>query len=383
MLRKLHVPNPTLGVGEALTALARPLPVEAAERACERILGEPHAVLFASARAALAAAAASVAGGRTVTLPAYTCIAVPNAMRSAGVGYRFVDVGADGLVTREAWDGADVALVQDTYGFAAEQPAGVTVIRDCAHRVDLLSSDGVAVAVTSFEHSKWLSAGRGGLAVTADAGLAAELRRHRDERAGAAAGALRHGLSTLALLLLGRVLFSGRHPRARQALAIAGDLLSPDAVAGQSGDELHGQGVGAGMLGPPSAAAARMIVGQLSRAGAVAAGRAHVAAIYDTAAGVRRAPVPLVRYPMLVDDVGAFERALAAAGWDAEGRWFDAPLHPRSAGPASFGYRHGSAPRAEALAAHVVNLPTHPLVSDEDARALIAAALGCGARPLT
>jgi dTDP-4-amino-4,6-dideoxygalactose transaminase len=383
-LRKLNVPSPTLGVLETLAALARPLELERAERACAALAGEPHAVLFASARGALAAAAACVAEGREVTLPAYTCIAVANGMRSAGVPYGFVDVAEDGTVAAEAWAGAQVALAQDTYGFPAALPAGPAVIRDCAHRADLLRADGVAVAVTSFEHSKWLSAGRGGLAVTRDAELAARMRAWRDRvpRPGHAAR-LRHGLSTLVLLLLGRLLFAGRLPRAQRALAIAADVLAPSAIAGQSIDELGGQGVEPAMLGAPNGTVCRLAVSQLRRSSEVGAHRAGIVALYDSAAGVEREPLPLVRYPLRVADVGAFERAIAAAGYDAEGRWFDAPLHPRASAPEAFGYRWGSAPTAEALADHVVNLPTHTLLSAEDARALIGAALAAGARPLT
>ena len=267
-LRKLNVPSPTLGVGEAAGALLRPLALERAERACAELAGEPHAVLFASARGALAAAAACVAGGREVTLPAYTCIAVANGMRSAGVPYGFVDVAEDGTVPVERWEGAQVALVQDTYGFPAAAPEGAVAIRDCAHRADLLHADGVAVAVTSFEHSKWLSAGRGGLAVTRDAALAERMREWRDRvpQPGHRAR-LRHGLSTLVLLLLGRLLFAGRLPRAQQALAIAADVLAPSAIAGQSIDELGGQGVGPGLLGAPNGTVCRLVVSQLRRSG--------------------------------------------------------------------------------------------------------------------
>jgi dTDP-4-amino-4,6-dideoxygalactose transaminase len=381
--RKLNVPSPTLGIREAAGALLRPLALEFAERGCAELAGAPHAVLFASARGALAAAAACVAEGREVTLPAYTCIAVANGMRSAGVPYGFVDVAEDGTVPVERWEGAQVALVQDTYGFPAAVPEGVVAIRDCAHRADLLRADGVAVAVTSFEHSKWLSAGRGGLAVTRDAALAERMRAWRDRtpRPGDAAR-LRHGLSTLLLLLLGRLLFAGRLPRAQQALAIAADVLAPSAIAGQSIDELGGQGVGPELLGAPNGTVCRLVVSQLRRSGEVGAHRAGIVALYDSAAGIEREPLPLVRYPLRVDDVGAFERALAAAGYDAEGRWFDAPLHPGASDPAAFGYRWGSAPTAEALAEHVVNLPTHTLLSADDARALITAALGAGARPV-
>lgn len=384
MLRKLNIPSPTLSIGEALTGLAMPMDLERAERMCERLTGEPHAVLFASARGGLAAAAACMAGGRPVTIPAYTCIAVANAMRSAHVDHRFVDVSSDGTVPAGLWAqaGAQVALVQDTYGFPTDAPHGIPAIRDCAHRADLLQASDVAVAVTSFEHSKWLSSGRGGLAVTRDGDLAGRLRQVRDEHPNTG-GHVRHGLSTLVLLLLGRLLFRGRLPHVAHVLAIAADILAPSAVAGQSIDELAGQGVGPELLGAPNGTACRLIVSQLRHIPRVGAHRKRIVAIYDDALGLHRQALPLVRYPLLVDDVDYFERTLAAAGWDAEGRWFDAPLHPGASQPEAFGYRYGSAPTAEWLAEHVVNLPTHPLLSEGDARRLIAAAIASGVRAVT
>ena len=41
-LRKLNVPSPTLGIGEAAGALLRPLALERAERACAELAGAPR-----------------------------------------------------------------------------------------------------------------------------------------------------------------------------------------------------------------------------------------------------------------------------------------------------------------------------------------------------
>ena len=139
-------------------------------------------MLFASARGALAASVATLAPDGHVGVPAYTCVAVPNAVRSGGGVVRSIDVNGLGQLTQTTPPDLNALIVQDTYGFPATIPRDVVVIRDASHRVDLVRDrSGTAVTVTSLEHSKWLSAGRGGLAVAENAHVAASLRDWRDD----------------------------------------------------------------------------------------------------------------------------------------------------------------------------------------------------------
>src|SRR5687767_2616966 len=137
-MRRVHVSNAALGWSELLQALVRPLDITEAERTIERLTGAPHAVVFASARAAIAAAVASLAAGGRVALPAYTCIATADAVLHAGAEPVYADVDELGIVPANGWPDSDVVLVQDTYGFTAGFPEGRTAIRDAAHRADLL-----------------------------------------------------------------------------------------------------------------------------------------------------------------------------------------------------------------------------------------------------
>jgi hypothetical protein len=61
------------------------------------------------------------------------------------------------------------------------------------------------------------------------------------------------------------------------------------------------------------------------------------------------------------------------------GTWFTSVLE-EAVDPRCGGYLPGSCPRAEDAARHLVNLPTHPRVTERDARE-IAAALIAAARP--
>jgi dTDP-4-amino-4,6-dideoxygalactose transaminase len=378
--RTAHVPSATLSLREVLLAFARPVSADRAERKIEALLGVESAVLFTSARGAIAAAIHAASTEPSVAIPAYTCVAVPNAVVSADRRPLYVDVDDRGLVPPESWPVGCLLILQDTYGLRAEAPVERSFIRDAAHGAHSLQLDGARVVVTSFEHSKCLSAGRGGLAITDDPVLGESMRELRDGQPGPPPR-LRHTLVTLATLLMGRLDYRGFRTAAGLFRRVAYHL-AVDRLRGQSPSELAGLGVDPELLGRPDGTSAMLILGQLRRAAGIGSHRERIVSIYDREAGVERSPEPLLRYPLLSDDPHEFERRLLEVGWDVRGRWFAGPLHPPTTDVAALGYELGSAPVAERLARTVVNLPTHPLVRERDARDLVRAALSAGARPV-
>ena len=58
------------------------------------------------------------------------------------------------------------------------------------------------------------------------------------------------------------------------------------------------------------------------------------------------------------------------------GKWFTSVLQ-ESESPEVAGYEPGSCPRAEQAAQHLINLPTHPRVSERDARMLATELIVC------
>jgi dTDP-4-amino-4,6-dideoxygalactose transaminase len=378
--RTAHVPNASLSLRELTAALMKPVAVRRAEELLASLLDVGDVVLFASARGALSACIRTLAAGGEVALPAFTCAAVPNAALSAGSTPVYVDVDSRGLVPADAWPVGPLPVVQDTYGFAAEGPGGRTFIRDSAHRAYPLRLDGASVAVTSFEHSKVLSAGRGGLAATDDLELAGTLRRLRADAATDRRRVRRHAV-TVATYAMGRLDSAGRHRGAELFRKVAWHL-DESRLLGQSPSELAGHGVDLPLLGAADPIAAHLMVSQVRRAAPISAHRARIVSVYDRRAGVQRGAEPLVRYPLTVEDPDRFEAALERAGWDVRGRWFNGPVHPRTSDLSALGYRAGSAPNAERLAARVVNLPTHPLISPQSAEGLIDAAIAAGAEPV-
>jgi perosamine synthetase len=379
-VRVAHVPNASLTIREIAKAAVLPLSVEVAERQIEERMPGHHAVLFRSCRGALASATAVLGASSKVAVSGYTCVAVPNAIVSGGATPVFVDVDANGLVPQMAWPNTGLVVVQDTYGLRSGIPLEREVIRDAALCSDGYECEpGVRVVVASFEHSKALSAGQGGLAVTREPDLARELRQWRNRWPPAA-----RGIPHLAVTALS--LWAGRRSYRGSRLGTVGQALfaklAPSRATGNSPIELSGRGVDERLLGAPSRTAARLIVGQLGRKEALARHRQQVVSVYDTACEINRAPLPLSRYPMLCEDPDAFAERMAVAGWGIRSRWFEAPIHPSATHPHDFGYYPERDSNAHALANHIVNLPTHPLVSIADARQLIRLALQASAAPL-
>jgi len=80
-----------------------------------------------------------------------------------------------------------------------------------------------------------------------------------------------------------------------------------------------------------------------------------------------KAEPSFVRYPVWVEDRPAVIRALSRHA--VVGTWFTSVLEEAES-PAVAGYEPGSCPRAEQAAEHLINLPTHPRVSEGDVKTL-------------
>lgn len=160
-------------------------------------LGGGHGVPVSSATAGLMLLLRALAGpgdGRLVAIPSFTCAAVAGAVEWSGFRPLFVDVEADGwhldpAALDAALAGRDVAAVLASATFGTPPPdaqldAWAAVA--AAHALPLLydAAAGLGAAapfgtatVYSFEATKPAGFGEGGLVVTPDAELAAELRR--------------------------------------------------------------------------------------------------------------------------------------------------------------------------------------------------------------
>lgn len=364
------------------------------ERAFAATVGAEHAISFAHGRIGLYALLGElgVGAGDEVIVPAPTHVVVPNAVRYLGAVPVFADARVDtyntdldaasALVT----DRTRAILVQHTFGNPADLEAvaafgerhGIAVIGDCVHALGAgyggqpLAAVGRA-AFFSTEETKTISTTMGGMVTTNDAELAAGVRRVQ-QSADPPARSLVAGY--LLKLVVYHVLTAPlMNPYAEALYQFMGRRHPlPDATA-------EGEKVGerpAGYLQRFSNGQAVIGLRQLERLERNLAHRRSITSIYDTLlagkpyAGVTRAPgaePALVRYPVRVGNREHVVRKL----WPrvALGQWFTSVLE-EAEDLARVGYVEGTAPNAEQLARELVNLPTHPRVSEEDARRIAA-----------
>ena len=340
--------------------------------------------------------------GDEVIVPGFTCVVVPNAVRLTGATPIYADIESGGYnidphrVEEIITSRTRALVVQHSFGIPAPIDSlldlamrhGLLVIEDCAHSVGgkhddrRLGTFGDA-AFFSFQWSKPLTTGMGGMAVTSDVVLADRLRRvHR----GTVPPPITAQMQLYAQYHAHARLFSPRLAwHAQDALRVVSRLGL--FVGSSSEAELDGA--------MPSdhnwrMASFQQAVGE-RLLWTVPERNAHaeaLAARYDAAlqnAGwttpSRPSGAALLRYPVRVANKDRLLQAARQARVEV-GSWFETPLHPVALEKhARFGYVVGQCPNAEHTARQLVNLPLHPGVSAAEADRTVRFFLARAARP--
>jgi perosamine synthetase len=372
------------------------------ERAFARHVGVRYAYSFSAGRVGLYGLlrVLGIGDGDEVLVQVPTHIVVPNAIRYTGARPVYVDCRLEDYnmdleqAERRITSRTKALVLQHTFGIPADLSKavamanghGLVLIEDCVHALGA-TDDGRQVgsfgraAFFSTEETKTISSTMGGMVVTDEPELAARLRGFQEkcDRPSALLTA-----RYVAKLVLYHVLTRPslhRYPRALYDLLGRRNPLPQATTA----EEMRGERP-AGYERRLSNAQAALALGQLRNLEANLAHRRAIADKYRTIlslAGFETVQPPpgaspaFVRYPVWVGDRGAASRA--AAPHTVLGTWFTSVLE-ESVSPAHEGYEMGSCPRAEAAAEHLVNLPTHLRVTEQDAIA-IACSIGKVTRP--
>jgi dTDP-4-amino-4,6-dideoxygalactose transaminase len=303
-------------------------------------------------------------------VPAFTCVAVPNAAVTAGVPVEWVDIDGFHLAVDEAAKAVrddDAVLIQHTFGIPHPDASSLRpafLIEDRAHRFDSADVTGDAV-VFSLEHSKVFSAGRGGLLWVRDPALRRRVRAMRDELP-ATSDATAHRVlrtSVAQRWLASGPVRAGLRPLARRVAY----RIPPISVAAQEEHELEGVGIKPTQMHPLNATVG--LAGLASLSGMLDH-RRRLAELYAAELGSLVAPAArngsaVVRMPIQVEQPTAVRARVREHGIDLGNPWFNATVHP--AGSVST-YVPGSAPVAEAITQRILNLPLHGLIDEAAAR---------------
>ena len=359
---------------------------------CEQF-GSDEAIAFPSARSALTAilAGSGIGDGDEVVATGFTCEAVAEAIVASGARPVWADIGRDSLsmrpdeLERKLSPRTRAVIVQHMFGMPADidaiasiaRRAGLLVVEDgClamgARKDGRLLGSGGDATIYSFEVSKSISAGWGGIAQINRPDLAPAVRRIRDRagrlgrvkaarrlaQAGASAMAFSHGpariigYATVAMTRLGIFNDSSQHT----APDLQAKTASPSYFAAQA--DAHWD----------------VLTRQLGRLESILNAHRAIGEIYAaTAAGF--GPLALknldvataapVRYPLIVKDPERMTEFFGRFGI-VLGRWFDYAISPIPARPGSYNYSPGDCPVGEEIGRHIINLPAHPRMSDLD-----------------
>jgi perosamine synthetase len=358
---------------------------EELRRAIGDLIGVPaaHVTLFWRGRVALYAIlrALGIGPGDEVIVPAFTCVAVPNAVLYVGARPVYVDIDEAAYTVDPAAVAAAIGpltravLAQNTFGLSADldalvaaaQPSGAVVIDDCTHGLGgtykgRWNGAAAPVAFYSTQWSKPISTGLGGIAVTTEPELAhaiAAIERSvgepavRDRALLATMLFARERVATPRTLRAGRALYraagrAGLVPGSSSARELEGPVMPASFVAGMS--EFQARLANRRLPALAATVQRRRAVAHRYSAWLAAHGRipAHEPAFAGHA---------FLRYPLRVRERDSFIAAAARRGV-LLGDWFHSPLYPVSDGLESWCYRRGQCPVAERVAAEIVNLPT-------------------------
>lgn len=373
------------------------------ERAFAARIGTRFAISFAAGRVGLYGILRSLGIGRgdEVLLQAPTHIVVANAIRYTGARPVYVDCEVETFNVDLTYAASRVTpqtkalILQHGFGIPVDldlaselASRGLVLIEDCVHALGAtyrgrpLGTFGTA-AFFSTEETKTTSTTMGGMVVTDDHDLASSLRAFQSTCSWPSRRLVTRYL--VKLLAYYALTEPHVHRHARRLYERVGQrhpLPRPTASA-----ELRGMKP-AEYEQRLSNAQAAVGLEQLRKLDANLAHRRRIAERYRVRLSERGVAVPkppkgseptFVRYPVLVKDRAAAQRAVAPRA--VLGTWFTSVLE-EALSPAFGDYVDGSCPHAEMVARHLVNLPTHPRVEEDDVDEIVNALLNSPATPV-
>jgi len=338
--------------------------------------------------------AAGVGPGDEVVMPGFTCVVVPAAVGYRGAKPVFHDIdpltlnGNPTLAAKSITDQTRVVVVQHSFGMPADlgelipicRERGILIVEDCAHSVGATTIDGPVgtlgdAAFCSFQWSKPVTTGLGGLALVNDPDLARAVNRVHSTYTEPSM------ISSLSLEALSWGYDTFFRPVvfwfARDAYRWAS---ARGIVKGSSTtNELLRADMPAGYLMRYGTRREKALTRALQKLSGIIDHRREMASLYmkgledlhvSSWALPSGADPIYLRVPLLVKERDAFLEKARTLRIEM-GDWFNAPLHPNECNASCFGYTAGDCPISDLMSRHIVNLPTHDKISAADVRKIL------------
>lgn len=369
---------------------------EQLEIAFKKLLCVKYAFALESGRTSLMVAlkAAGISEGDEVLLQAFTCVAVPNAVRWVGGRAVFVDCDPESFtmnpddLEKKITPRSRAVILQHTFGNPGEldclvaiaRNRNLVIIEDCAHTIGgeyqgkRLGTIG-DMAIFSFGRDKAISSVFGGVLVTKSDSSAEKIRALYAAAAEANRVWIKRQLLHPIICSMIIATFSCGVGKAMLFAAKKSGLLSLAVLA------LEREGKKPAFVGKRMPNALCLLaLHQLSKLDRYNAHRRALAEKYRAAFSnlhytlhvtrYKSEVVPL-RFSLMVNDPDAL--LLAAKRENIYlGDWYRQPVAPSRVSYATIGYAAGSCPNAELIAKRIVNLPLDIHIMDTDADRIIA-----------
>jgi len=369
--------------------------VDSAAYSLAKIFPGHQAVLTSSGRRAIydVLQAYKIGAGDEVIIQAFTCIAVPGAIKWTGAKPIYADINPDTYnlnptdVAKKITRDTKAIIVQHTFGIPGPlaelkkiaDDNNLVLIEDCAHALGATYKNQPVgtfghAAILSFGRDKAFSSVFGGAVISRDRGIITAIKSSQSQ------------LKSPPFLfvtqqLLHPILFSIILPlyfyaALGKVLLVGLQKLSLLSKAVQPVEKLGGQPTHFNYRYSP--ALAFLLLKQLAKLDSYTVHRRRIVKQYQASLSKEvKQPHPQtdtqpswLRYPVLVENPKQL-RYEAKGEEILLGDWYDSPLGPADSSLDKFDYQSGSCPEAEKVSQHVINLPTHPRLSSSQARAVI------------
>lgn len=360
------------------------------ENIFKEYLGVKYAYSFWKGRVALYAIlkALGIGEGDEVILQGFTCIVVPNAIIYCGARPVYVDIDPHtynvdiNKIEEKISPRTKAIIVQHTFGLPVQiEPVidivkkyGLRIIEDCApalgatYKGKKVGTFGDA-AFFSFQWSKVISTGLGGIAVTNNPDIAKGIEKFRED----CIYPSKRELATLALQL--RLYAWMYNPTLHWIGLKIHRLLSNLGIfiGSSSNCELRNEIKPDGYEKLFSEVQARVGLKEFSRLDKYNQHRRYIAALYDTHLRENNLPIAYpdktnesiyLRYPLLVKNKEVIIKIAQLKNIEI-GDWFTSVLHPLKPPLNIAYYRNGECPIGERTARHIINLPTHSRMDEK------------------
>ncbi len=323
-----------------------------------------------------------------VIIQAFTCLAVPEPILWVGARPVYADMAPRSFtidvheVAKKITPRTKAIIIQHTFGIPGPiqelreltKGRGIYLIEDCAHALGgTLNGEQLGTlsdaAILSFGRDKMLSSVYGGAVVTADGELSRKIQTMQAQldfppSRWVIQQLLHPIIFYFALPVYFALSVGQRMIQLSQGLGLISKAVLKTERRGQRPAHIRWR---------YAPALAYLLQTQIAKLEEFTARRQSIAQRYFTALSGFGFSLPRVpddshpawlRFPLLIKNRDEF-LSLARRHHMMLGDWYDAPLVPKDFTPYIFQYEVGSCPIAEDAAAHTINLPTYPTLTDE------------------